>query len=60
MDEDYKVHAVIVGVNASGEDLLPTAGTTSTLTEEEEEDSYVIDKGLRCPDICGPASPLNT
>jgi len=60
MDEDYQVHAVIVGVNANNEDILPTASSaTHTMAAIDEEDSFVIDKGLRCPDICGATSVLN-
>ncbi len=53
MDADYKVHAVIVGVNAADEDILP--GTATQLAEEE----LIIEKGIRCPELCPTASDLN-
>ncbi len=55
MDEDKKVHAVIVAVNSSNEDLLPAS---SQLTEEEE--AIILEQGQRCPPACPPASDLNS
>ncbi|MGN6400136.1 MAG: hypothetical protein ACTHMD_06780 [Flavisolibacter sp.] len=55
MDADYKVHAVIVGVTAANEDLLPSTG--ASLVSEED---IILEKGSRCPDICAEVSPLNT
>jgi hypothetical protein len=55
MSEDFKIHAIIVGVNASGEDMLPDTKWASD-TEAGDE---IIENGNRCPDLCPPASPLN-
>ncbi len=54
MDENSKIHAVIVGVNGDNEDMLPAA---NNFTEEEE---FIIERGIRCPDLCPPESPLNS
>jgi len=56
MKEDLKVHAVIVGVDAEGKDMLPSSlAATGGSTEED-----IIDNSLRCPDICPDPSPLNS
>jgi hypothetical protein len=49
MDEYLKVHAVIVAVNESNEDLLP--GSTQAVGEATDE-PVIIDEGQRCPPIC--------
>lgn len=53
MDENQKVHAVIVAVNEDNEDILPVS---SSLTEN---DPVIVEEGQRCPDLCPPPSPLN-
>lgn len=50
MSEDLKVHAIIVGVDSNGADILP----------ENEQEQLIIDRGNRCPDICPATSPLNS
>ena len=52
MNENYQVHAVIVGINENNEDLV---SESSSETQNE-----IIEKGNRCPDICAEESPLNT
>lgn len=54
MDENLKLHAIIVAVNDNNEDILPAA----SLTIAEEED--IIDSGVRCPELCPASSPLNS
>jgi len=50
MDADLKLHAVIVSVNESNEDLLPDSTTQSTAGAADEP--VIIDEGQRCPPIC--------
>src|SRR5688572_24475223 len=47
MDESLKIHAIIVAINANDEDILPPSNLNSS-----EEEEYIIDNGIRCPDIC--------
>ena len=56
MYEDQTVHAVLVGVNAMNEDILPAG----TLTAQAEEEGEIINDGYRCPPVCPPDSPLNS
>lgn len=53
MDEGDKVHAVLVAVNSSNEDLLPGNSL------EEEDEPIIIELGQRCPPTCPPTSELN-
>ncbi|MFC0776019.1 hypothetical protein [Terrimonas alba] len=55
MSEDLKIHAIIVGVDAANADILPDSSASLT-----EEDDSVIDRAIRCPDLCAEPSPLNT
>jgi hypothetical protein len=55
MDAQLKVHAIIVPTDANGNDILPSPSLTST---EEGED--IVERGLRCPDICPDTSVLNS
>jgi hypothetical protein len=51
MDENYRVHAIVVGVNGDDEDMLPSQSTQPV--------DELIEAGNRCPDLCPPASALN-
>ena|SRR5215208_4295243 len=59
MDEADLVRLVIVGVNEKDEDILP-----STISQgkggDETTGEEIIENGIRCPEICPPASDLNT
>ena len=64
MDEKQAVHAVIVGVNAKGEDMLPersvsNKGLANSEGEDEGDDNNIIEVGIRCPPECPPPSGLN-
>lgn len=54
MDENNLIKAIVVGVNSKNEDIVPV-GAGGMM----EEESNIIEDGLRCPDTCPPSSPLN-
>lgn len=54
MDEELKIHAIIVGSDASNTDILPPATVSA-----DEEDGYIIEQAIRCPPTCPNDSPLN-
>jgi len=55
MKENLEADAVIVAANAEGEDILPPIVTTTL----QGADPLILEDGLRCPQDCPPASPLN-
>ncbi|MDB5199237.1 MAG: hypothetical protein JWO92_1200 [Chitinophagaceae bacterium] len=58
MSEELLVHAVLVGVNADNEDILPsTENIVSNLADPV--DDIIAEQGVRCPPDCAPPSPLN-
>lgn len=54
MDEELKVHLIIVAVNENEEDILPVPALGNTVDED------IVEEGHRCPPSCPPSSPLNT
>lgn len=50
MTEDMKMHAIFVGVDSDGRDILPGEGS----------EGLIMDQGDRCPTQCPPASALNS
>ena len=50
MDGNSRVHAIIVGVNSSDEDII----------FPNTDNSLIIEQGVRCPVDCPPASDLNS
>ncbi len=61
MDEEFKVHAITVGVNEKNEDLLPstTEGANSGFATQALLGGSIVEAGTRCPTDCPPLSPLN-
>lgn len=56
MDENLKIHAILVGVNDNGADILPVENSLL----EEDPTGVILEEGQRCPPYCPPTSPLNT
>lgn len=56
LDETLKLHAMIIGVDNVGQDIITTTQASGTLDGTGDE---IIEDGKRCPDECGPTSPLN-
>jgi hypothetical protein len=50
MDENNKVHAIVVGVNGDDEDII----------FPNTDNSLIIEEAKRCPDDCPPSSDLNS
>jgi len=60
MDTTMKIHAVMVAVDNSNEDLLPVSSGES-LAGESTDEPVIIEEGQRCPPICPEKkSPLNS
>jgi hypothetical protein len=55
MKENDEVDAILVAVNAEGEDILPSA-TTSLVTSDG---ALILEDGFRCPEFCPGDSPLS-
>lgn len=53
-DNDKRVHAIIVGFDAEGNDILPKEGMISDGT-----DPIIIENGTTCPEDCPNSSDLN-
>jgi len=54
MKENLNVDAILVPVDANGEDILPaTDGSTAT------DNGVLLEDGYRCPPDCPKPSPLN-
>ena len=56
MKADEQVDAILVAVDAEGNDILPPLANAATGTT----DPVIIEDGYRCPDDCPPSSPLNS
>lgn len=53
-ENEHQVHAIIVGFDADGKDLLPLGNIAMDGT-----DPIIIENGSGCPTDCPPASHLN-
>ena len=53
-ENDKRVHAIIVGFDAQGKDILPKEGIIPDGT-----DAIIIENGTTCPDDCPDSSDLN-
>jgi len=51
MSPDLNIHAILVGVNEAGEDILP---------DEKMLDAIILEDSRRCPVECPPDSVLNS
>lgn len=58
MNEDLLLHAILVGVNANNEDILPSSGNSISSLIDTADD-VIVEQSVRCPPDCGPSSPLN-
>lgn len=56
LDDELKLHSILVGVNEKGEDL--TIPSTTVGLDAAEED-VVVEDAIRCPPNCPPPSDLN-
>ena len=60
MDAEKKVHAILVGTNAQGQDVIYlntaqlSATSAPTAKTMSEEDDPILENGQRCPEECGP------
>ncbi|HWI91801.1 MAG TPA: hypothetical protein VNT20_11040 [Flavisolibacter sp.] len=52
--DDQRLHAIIVGFDAEGKDILPVDGIVMDGT-----DPIIIENGQTCPNYCPPPSDLN-
>ena len=57
MDAKLKLHAILVGVDATGADIL--TGLSTPLTKKNGEIAVLLEEATRCPHDCPPQSPLN-
>jgi hypothetical protein len=54
MSEDLRIHAILVGVDKDGKDILPSNTSNVNLADGE-----IFEDGLMCPTYCPPPSLLN-
>lgn len=56
MGTDDKIHAIIVGVDKDGHDMVRTSTTSMAM---DSTNDIIIENGARCPDDCPPDTGLN-
>ena len=54
MDEELRVHAILVPVDENNEDILPPSNEINVVGDD------IVEQSRRCPDDCPPESPLNS
>lgn len=52
--DDDRIHAIIVGFDEEGRDILPVEGVSMDNTE-----AVIVEEGLPCPTYCPPSPGLN-
>lgn len=57
MKENMEADAILVAVNAEGEDILPLTGNESVL---DSSNPVILEDGIRCPPLCPKVSVLNS
>ena len=57
MKENMEIDAILVAVNADGEDILPSQ---TGIAAAETGDPLILEDGYRCPPDCPPKSALNS
>lgn len=60
MKEDGSLHAILVAVNSSGNDLLPSGSEATSNIEGEDDEPVILEDGFRCPPLCPGGSPLDS
>ncbi|MES2004935.1 MAG: hypothetical protein V4450_10470 [Bacteroidota bacterium] len=65
MSEDLQIHAIIVGVDKDGHDILPQKSSGPGHPGHphppgDGDDGEIFEDGVRCPSYCPPQSHLNT
>jgi hypothetical protein len=61
MDEKLDIHAIIVGVDKDGRNIVPITSTDESNSDSGEEDDFTgfIETGVRCPPTCPPDEEEN-
>jgi hypothetical protein len=62
LGDDDRLHAIIVGVDSEGKDLLPTATKNpqdGVMQPASDTEPVIVEDGLPCPPSCPTGSPLN-
>ena len=63
MDASLKVHAIVVGADSEGRDILPPESMRSSenvaAADGDGNEPPIVEDADRCPEDCPPPSPLN-
>lgn len=60
MSADLQVHAILVGVDSTGADILLPSANDQGNGVKDGGDGDILEDGQRCPTYCPPDSPLNS